>query len=86
MRRPGRDDELTEPIESCLLSGHTEREYLCSAHGARAGLVDKGLITSYSGYFLRNLIFRLQHLYIVEEDCRTSKGFICRNIGIEIKF
>ena len=80
MRRPGRDDEFTKPIESCLLDGHSEGEYLCSAHGARAGLVDKGLITSYSGYFLRDLIFRLQHLYIVEEDCRTSKGLIADNV------
>ena len=76
MRRPGRDDELTESIESCLMNGHSESEYLCSAHGARAGLVDKGLITSYSGHLLRDMIFRLQHLYIVEKDCRTSKGLI----------
>ena len=80
MRRPGRDDEFTEPIESCLLNGHSESEYLCSAHGARAGLVDKGLITSYSGYFLRDLIYKLQHLYIIEEDCRASNGLIADNI------
>jgi hypothetical protein len=53
---------------------------MCSAHGARAGLVDKGLITSYSGYFLRDLIYKLQHLYIIEEDCRASNGLIADNI------
>ena len=58
MRYPGNDDDLTESIESCLMSGHTEEEYLCSAHGARAGLVDKGLITAYSGHLLRDLIYR----------------------------
>jgi hypothetical protein len=74
MRRPGTDDEPTESIESSLMKGHTETEYMCSAHGGRAGLVDKGLITAKSGHFLRDLIYRLQHLYIVEEDCGTSEG------------
>jgi len=74
MRRPDSKDDLTESIESCLMGGHTEGEYLCSAHGARAGLVDKGLITAYSGHLLRDLIYRLQHIYVVEKDCRTSNG------------
>jgi DNA-directed RNA polymerase beta' subunit len=79
MRRPGRDDELTDPIDSCLMMGHSEIEYLSSSHGARAGLVDKGLITSYSGHLLRDLIYRLQHLYIVEVDCCSTDGLIAEN-------
>jgi DNA-directed RNA polymerase beta' subunit len=74
MRRPGREDVLTEPIQSNLLAGHTEQDYFLSAHGARAGLVDKGLITAHSGHLLRDWIYRLQHLYIVQNDCETAHG------------
>ena len=74
MRRPGREDAWTEPIKSNLINGHTEEDYFFSAHGARAGLVDKGLITAHSGHLLRDWIYRLQHLYIVQEDCGSSEG------------
>ena len=74
MRRPGREDLPTEPIESNLIDGHTEEDYFRSAHGARAGLVDKGLITAHSGYLFRDWIYLLQHLYIVQEDCGSSQG------------
>jgi len=81
MRRPGNDDVLTYSINSCLIGGHTEKEYLCSAHGARSGLVDKGLITSYSGHLLRDLIYRLQHIYIIKKDCRTSNGLNAEEVN-----
>jgi len=74
MRRPGKDTEFTESIQSNLLNGHTEKDYLCSAHGGRAGLVDKGLITAHSGHLLRDWIYRLQNLYIVQEDCGSTTG------------
>jgi DNA-directed RNA polymerase subunit beta' len=82
MRRPGRDNVPTVPIKSNFLCGHNEKEYLISAHGARAGLVDKGLITAHSGHLLRNWIYLLQHLLIVQEDCKTSLGL---NADIFIK-
>ena len=74
MRRPGRDNVLTDPITSNLLGGHNEKEYLVSAHGARAGLVDKGLITAHSGHLLRDWIYLLQHLIIVQADCKAAQG------------
>ncbi len=74
MRRPGKEDAFTDPIQSNLINGHTEEDYFQSAHGARAVLVDKGLITAKSGELLRNWIYLLQHLYIVQEDCGTSEG------------
>jgi len=74
MRRPGRDDALSEPIKTNLINGHTEKDYFYSAHGARAGLVDKGLITAHSGQLLRDLIYRSQHLYIVQNDCGCLGG------------
>jgi hypothetical protein len=83
MRSPGRDNDLSKSVESCLLGGHTEEEYLCSAHGARAGLVDKGLITAYSGHLLRDLIYALQHIYIVEKDCKTSNGLSADELNTE---
>ena len=74
MRRPGREDAWTKSIKSNLINGHTEEDYFCSAHGAWAGLVDKGLITAHSGHLLRDWIYRLQHLYIVQKDCKCSEG------------
>ena len=74
MRRPGREDVLTESIQSNLIKGHTEKDYFCSAHGARAGLVDKGLITAHSGSLFRYWIYLLQHLYIVQKDCGCAEG------------
>jgi hypothetical protein len=41
MDRPG-SDKQSKQIMSGLLEGHSEREYLWSAHGARTGLTDKG--------------------------------------------
>jgi DNA-directed RNA polymerase beta' subunit len=76
MRRPGMDNDQTEPIESCLIKGHSVKDYLISAHGARAGLVDKGLITAHSGHLLRDWIYWFQNIYIVENDCKTSKGMM----------
>ena len=83
MRRPGREDVLTEPIQSNLINGHTEKDYFCSAHGARAGLVDKGLITAHSGHLLRNWIYRLQHLYIVQKDCGSTEGLDANKFDTE---
>ncbi len=83
MRRPERKNVPTEPIKSNLINGHTEEDYFISAHGARAGLVDKGLITAHSGHLLRDWIYRLQHLYIVEKDCRTVEGIDAENIEKE---
>jgi len=79
MRRPGRMDVLTEPIKSNLINGHTEADYFLTAHGARAGLVDKGLITAHSGQLLRDWIYLLQHLYIVQKDCGANEGLDAEN-------
>lgn len=73
MRRPG-TEKKTRPIASGLVEGHTEAEYLRSAHGARTGLVDKGLNTAPAGLLLRRLIYALQGVYIVTEDCGVSEG------------
>ena len=54
MRRPGRVDIPTDPVKSNLIDGHSEDDYFLTAHGARAGLVDKGLITAHSGHLLRD--------------------------------
>ena len=61
-------------VKSCLLGGHPEKDYLLSAHGARSGLVDRGLSTSYSGHLMRDWVMRVQHLRIVEEDCGVQGG------------
>ena len=74
MRRP--QEVSAEPVEvkSCLLAGHSENDYLLSAHGARSGLVDRGLNTSYSGHLMRDMILKVQHLRIVQEDCGANEG------------
>ena len=74
MRRPGHKEPTTE-ISSSLMEGHSEMEYLMTAHGARSGLVDKGVITAPAGSELRKWIYHLQHLYIVEDDCKSVSGF-----------
>lgn len=74
MRRPG-DDKPTTEIPSSLMEGHSEMEYLITAHGARSGLVDKGVITAPAGSELRKWIYHLQHLYVVEMDCKSLSGF-----------
>jgi DNA-directed RNA polymerase beta' subunit len=79
MRRPGKVDVLTEPVKSNLIDGHPEDDYFLTAHGARAGLVDKGLITAHSGHLLRDWIYLLQHLYIVQKDCSAAKGLDADN-------
>jgi hypothetical protein len=79
MRRPGRISEYTSSIESNLINGHTEKDYFISAHGARSGLVDKGLITAHSGHLLRDWIYLLQDLYIVQDDCGTTEGLHADN-------
>lgn len=73
MRKPGSDD-LTKEVPSNLMEGHSETEYLTTAHGARSGLVDKGVITAPAGSAMRKWIYHLQHLYIVQEDCRSKLG------------
>lgn len=81
MRCPGKNG-LTEPVKSNLLEGHSEKDYFQTAHGARAGLVDKGLITAHAGAFLRKQIYKAQHLYIVEDDCGTKKGMEAKNFDL----
>lgn len=73
MSQPGRK-EKSESIKSGLLAGLTESDYLLSAHGARSGLIDKGLSTAHAGTLLRKLVYKLQDVYIVCEDCRTAEG------------
>jgi RNA polymerase Rpb2, domain 6/RNA polymerase Rpb1, domain 2/RNA polymerase Rpb1, domain 5/RNA polymerase Rpb2, domain 7/RNA polymerase Rpb2, domain 3 len=73
MRRSGRK-ERTEPIESGLLDGHTEAEYFLACHGARAGLVDKGLNTAPAGSLLRKLIYQAQRVFITMDDCGNGSS------------
>jgi len=73
MDRPG-SEKQSGTITSGLLGGHSEVEYLWSAHGARTGLTDKGLTTAPAGVLLRRLIYDLQAIYIVAADCNTTEG------------
>ena len=79
MRRPG-NDEPTAEVLSGLMKGHSEKEYLLTAHGARSGLVDKGVITAPAGNELRKWIYHLQHLYIVEKDCKSLSNLDSHSI------
>ncbi len=64
----------TEPIASSLLGGHGPEDYLRSAHGARASLADKLLSTAPAGVLLRFLVYSLQDVFIVAEDCGCNQG------------
>lgn len=75
MRRSGREAK-TAAIESGLLDGHTEAEYFLVCHGARAGLVDKGLNTAPAGSLLRKLIYQTQRVFITMEDCENDSGLV----------
>ena len=79
MSQPGRE-EKSEFIKSGLLAGLTESEYLLSAHGARSGLIDRGLSTAHAGTLLRKLVYKLQEVYIVCDDCGTAEGLEAKEI------
>lgn len=50
-------------------------EYFDCCYGARSGLGDKKLLTPECGYLTRKLIFMVNDLRIIEEDCGVKTGF-----------
>ena len=70
-----RGDTLEYPIVSCYKYGLTSIEYFINSYGGRKGLVDKSLKTSNAGYFSRRLFDVAQEVIIVEENCKSTKGF-----------
>lgn len=50
-------------------------EYFDCCYGARSGLGDKKLLTPVCGYLTRKLIFMVNDLCIIEEDCGVDIGF-----------
>ena len=80
---------LEHPIVSCYKYGLNSIEYFINSYGGRKGLVDKSLKTSNAGYFSRRLFDVAQEVVIVEENCKSTKGFeLTRKTksGIEISF
>ncbi len=63
------------PIKSSFKTGLNPFEYFLSTHGARKGLSDTATKTAESGYLTRRLVDAVQDVYIVEDDCKTNKGF-----------
>ena len=64
---------LETPIKTCLLEGHSQREFFNSTYGCRKGLLDVALNTGASGYLSRKLIFTCANLQIGQlDDCGTT--------------
>jgi DNA-directed RNA polymerase subunit beta' len=62
------------PVKNSFRQGLTPLEYFMSIHGARKGLIDKGMKTAESGYLTRRLVDVSHGIFIVEEDCGTTRG------------
>ena len=65
---------MESPIVANFREGLKVNEYFMSTHGARKGLADTALKTSFAGYFTRRLVDVAQDLVITEADCGTSNG------------
>lgn len=62
------------PVKNSFRQGLTPLEYFMSVHGARKGLIDKGMKTAESGYLTRRLVDVAHNIFVVEEDCGTTRG------------
>ena len=65
---------METPIRANFREGLKVSEYFMSTHGARKGLADTALKTSYAGYLTRRLVDAAQDLVIKEHDCETKAG------------
>lgn len=65
---------IEHPVISNFQEGLKAFEYFNSSHGARKGLSDTALKTSYAGYFTRRLVDVAQDYVVLEKDCGTSQG------------
>ena len=72
---------LSIPIKANLKEGLTVLEYFISTHGARKGLADTALRTADSGYLTRRLVDVAQDVIVREEDCKSVRGIIVRDIA-----
>ena len=68
------------PIRANYREGLNVLEYFISSRGARKGLADTALRTADSGYLTRRLVDVAQDVIIREDDCKTEKSLIVREI------
>lgn len=68
------------PIKASFREGLTMSEFFISTHGARKGSTDTALKTADSGYLTRRLCDVSQDIVITEEDCKTNRGVVVRDI------
>jgi len=64
---------IETPITSNFREGLSVLEYFISTYGARKGLADTALKTSFAGYLTRRLVDVAQDVVITEYDCGTKK-------------
>jgi DNA-directed RNA polymerase subunit beta' len=65
---------IETPITKSFYDGLSVLEYFMSTHGARKGLVDKGMKTAEAGYLTRRLVDAMNGVMIVEKDCGSIVG------------
>ncbi|MEN3033869.1 MAG: DNA-directed RNA polymerase subunit beta' [Aquificaceae bacterium] len=65
---------IETPIVSNFREGLSVLEYFISTYGARKGLADTALKTSFAGYLTRRLVDVAQDITITEHDCGTQRG------------
>lgn len=70
-------DLLKYPILSNFKEGLGPMEYYNSIHGSRKGVIDTSLKTATSGYLTRKLVYSSKDIFISDQDCSTSYGYIC---------
>lgn len=71
---------IETPITSNFREGLTVLQYFIATHGARKGLADTALKTANSGYLTRRLVDVTQDLVVIEDDCKTTDGFIMKAV------
>jgi len=64
---------IETPITSNFREGLSVLEYFISTYGARKGLADTALKTSFAGYLTRRLVDVAQDMVITEYDCGTKR-------------
>uniref|UniRef100_A0A3Q7HMU3 DNA-directed RNA polymerase n=1 Tax=Solanum lycopersicum TaxID=4081 RepID=A0A3Q7HMU3_SOLLC len=74
------------PIQSSLRKGLSLTEYIISCFGARKGVADTFVPTSYAGYLTRRLVEVVQHIVVRRTDCGTTRGiYVSPRNGIMAK-
>lgn len=71
---------IETPIVSNFREGLSVLEYFISTYGARKGLADTALKTSFAGYLTRRLVDVAQDVVITEHDCGTKKYEVIESI------